>query len=75
MDQYAIANNGGTDVIVDYEDGTDKFLLVGGLTFDAIRLVSTSTGATINVGDTVLASILSVTLPQLDSSDFLVLGP
>ncbi|MEM9246514.1 MAG: calcium-binding protein [Cyanobacteria bacterium P01_F01_bin.153] len=74
VDQYAIAANGGTDVILDYEDGTDKFLLVGGLTFDAIRLVGTSTGATINVGDTVLASVLNVTLSQLDSSDFLVLG-
>ncbi|MEM9770052.1 MAG: hypothetical protein AAF889_00355 [Cyanobacteria bacterium P01_D01_bin.73] len=75
VDQYAIANNGGVDVIVDYEDGTDKFLLVGGLTFGALQLANTSTGVSINTGNTQLATVLSTTLSELDSSDFLVLAP
>ena len=75
VDQYAIAVNTGADVVLDYDDGTDKFLLVGGLTFDALQFEDVMTGVTIRVDGILLTTVLNTTAAELESDDFLTLSP
>ncbi len=74
-DQYAIIPEAGSDVIFDYEDGIDKFLLVGGLTLEALQVVDSPAGATFRQGETVLATVLGRAAVQVDPSDFIILPP
>lgn len=75
LDQFAIVANTGSDVIFDYEDGTDKFLLVGGLTFGTLQVIDTPTGAAIVQGETLLATVLNTPASSLETTDFLILPP
>ena len=73
-DQFVLRAGDGTDRIVDYRDGLDKFVLTGGLEFSDIRTVQNINNAQIQVIATgeVLANLNSVAANALAESDFLI---
>ncbi|MEM9273769.1 MAG: FG-GAP-like repeat-containing protein [Cyanobacteria bacterium P01_F01_bin.143] len=73
-DQFVLRAGDGTDRIVDYRDGLDKFVLTGGLEFSDIRTVQNINNTQIQVIATgeVLANLNSVTANFLNQDDFLV---
>ncbi|UQR61116.1 VCBS domain-containing protein [Bradyrhizobium sp. C-145] len=53
-DQFRLQTNGGTDVITDYTQGTDKIGLLGGAALGGVSFTNTSAsaaGTTLNSGD------------------------
>ncbi|WP_445248809.1 beta strand repeat-containing protein, partial [Microcoleus sp. OTE_8_concoct_300] len=72
-DVFVLSNptSGGSSVITDYEDGEDKFLLVGGLNFSSLSFVQVSSNTEIRVNNLTLALLLNVTATVLDAGDFL----
>ncbi|MEM9275623.1 MAG: hypothetical protein AAGA80_22070, partial [Cyanobacteria bacterium P01_F01_bin.143] len=73
-DKFVLRAGDGTDRIVDYRDGLDKFVLTGGLEFSDINTVQNINNTQIQVIATgeVLANINSVTANFLDDADFIV---
>ncbi|MEM9273768.1 MAG: FG-GAP-like repeat-containing protein [Cyanobacteria bacterium P01_F01_bin.143] len=71
-DKFVLRAGDGTDRIVDYRDGLDKFVLSGGLEFSDIRTVQNINNTQIQVIATgeFLANLNSVTANALDESDF-----
>ena len=67
-------SNSGIDTILNFEVGTDKFVLAGGLSFDALQINSTSNGYVLQVTTTgeVLANIFGVNNP-ITALDFVTL--
>ncbi|MEG5125202.1 calcium-binding protein, partial [Microcoleus sp. ARI1-B5] len=52
--------NSGIDTILNFEVGTDKFALAGGLSFDSLQINSTANGTVLQRASTglVLANVL-----------------
>ena len=73
-DKFVLRVGDGTDHIVDYRDGLDKFVLTGGLEFGDINIVQEINTTQLQVTATgeVLASLNSVTANFLDQDDFIV---
>ncbi|ELS03307.1 putative calcium-binding protein,FG-GAP repeat protein [Xenococcus sp. PCC 7305] len=73
-DQFVLRAGDGTDRIVDYRDGLDKFVLTGGLEFSDLRTVQNINNTQIQVIATgeVLANLNSVTANFLNQDDFIV---
>jgi Ca2+-binding RTX toxin-like protein len=71
-DFFTLSAGEGTDNIVDYRDGVDKFILADGLEFEQIEIVQNISNTQIKLDDTdeVLANLSSVTANFLDASDF-----
>lgn len=71
-DTFVIAENSGTDTIVDFEVGTDRIALSGGLRLDQILIGWGSSGTTIRAAQTggVLAVVNNVAPWSLNSSSF-----
>ena len=71
-DKFVLRAGDGTDRIVDYRDGLDKFVLTGGLEFSDLRTVQNINSTQIQVIATgeVLANLSSVTANFLNESDF-----
>ncbi|MEM9275842.1 MAG: hypothetical protein AAGA80_23210 [Cyanobacteria bacterium P01_F01_bin.143] len=74
VDKFVLRAGDGTDRIVDYRDGLDKFVLTGGLEFSDIRIVQNINSTQIQVIATgeVLANLNSVTANFLEQDDFIV---
>ncbi|MDJ0678398.1 MAG: hypothetical protein QNJ18_00885, partial [Xenococcaceae cyanobacterium MO_167.B52] len=64
----------GNDVIADYVDGVDRFVLGGGLEFNELTIVQNITNTQIQIAGTseVLATLNSVTANFLNAEDFIV---
>ena len=73
-DKFVLRAGDGTDRIVDYRDGLDKFVLTGGLDFSDIRTVQNINNTQLQVIATgeVLANLNSVTANFLDQDDFVL---
>jgi hypothetical protein len=71
-DKFVFTVGEGTDIIEDYSDGQDSFLLTGGLTFGALDINDSAGGDTIIrvVGGDVLAILEGVNSTVIDVSDF-----
>jgi Ca2+-binding RTX toxin-like protein len=73
-DFFVLKSGKGTDLVSDYRDGQDKFILSGGLQFSDLILVQNGSNIQIQLSatDEVLATVNSVTTNVLNSEDFLV---
>lgn len=73
-DKFVLRSGDGTDRIVDYRDGLDKFVLTGGLEFSDIKTVQNINNTQIQVIATgeVLANLNSVTANFLNQDDFII---
>ena len=73
-DRFVLNSNSGIDTILNFEVGTDKFVLAGGLSFDALQINSTTNGYVLQVATTgeVLANIFGVNNP-ITALDFVTL--
>gem|GEM_PF-5603366 len=73
-DKFILRAGDGTDRIVDYRDGFDKFVLTGGLEFSDIKTVQNinSTQLQFIATGEVLANLNSVTANFLNQDDFIV---
>jgi ELWxxDGT repeat protein len=65
-DVFALRSGGGSDTIVDFDLGSDRFALLGGLQFDDLSF----TGNKIMFGEELLASLDGINAEQLSSTDF-----
>ena len=72
-DLFILSAGEGTDTIIDYRDGIDKFVLANGLTFGQLEIVQNISNTQIQIGGSgeILANLNSVTANALDSSDFI----
>jgi Ca2+-binding RTX toxin-like protein len=71
-DSFTLRAGEGTDSIIDYRDGVDKFILADDLEFGQIEVVQNTYNTQIKLSDTdeVLANLSSVTANSLDANDF-----
>ncbi|MEB3883574.1 choice-of-anchor I family protein [Lyngbya sp. CCY1209] len=74
-DRFLLVPNAGTDLIADFTDGTDLFILGNGLTFDQLAITQEegTTVVKINSSDEVLATVPGVAVDDLTSEDFTLL--
>jgi|GEM_PF-2468512 Ca2+-binding RTX toxin-like protein len=70
-DVFVLRDGEGRDVINDFEDGTDRIALEGGLTFADLERVAVSGATLLNLNDDTLAKIKGVTPAQLTQADFI----
>ena len=73
-DFFVLRSGTGSDVIADYQDRNDRFMLRDGLTFDDLNLVQNLDNVRVELAATheSLATVNSVTVDVLDADDFLV---
>ncbi len=71
-DRFLLVEEAGTDLIADFENNTDVFVLAAGLTFDQLALTQVNGLTQIQVIDTdeVLATLPGTPLSQLGEDDF-----
>ena len=71
-DQFVLSADGGTDTVINFEVGVDKFVLTGGLSFQQLQFSATPNGTLLQVTGTnrVLANLLGAN-GAIASSDFL----
>ncbi|MGC9526009.1 MAG: choice-of-anchor I family protein [Limnospira sp.] len=71
-DRFLLVPNAGTDLIADFTDGTDLFILGNGLTFDQLAITEEegTTVVKISSSDEVLATVPGVAVDDLTSEDF-----
>ena len=69
---FFVLTGEGSDLITDYFDGTDKFLLADDLEFEDLSIVQNSNSTQIKLTETdeVLATLNSVTANFLNEDDF-----
>ena len=74
-DRFVLNSNSGVDTVLNFEVGTDKFVLGGGLGFDALRINSTTNGYVLQVAATgeTLANIFGANNP-ITALDFVTLS-
>ncbi|MEG4067792.1 cadherin-like domain-containing protein, partial [Microcoleus sp. Pol11C2] len=65
----------GSAVITDYEDGKDKFVLVGDLNFSELKFVQAGEDTEIRLNDKTLARLAKVDAKVIDANDFVGLNP
>ena len=71
-DSFLLRAGDGTDLIVDYQDGTDNFLL-DGLTFGDLTIVQSATDTILQAGGEDLATLLGISAASIDSGDFVTI--
>jgi Ca2+-binding RTX toxin-like protein len=73
-DSFVLRVGEGTDLVSDYKDRQDKFILSSGLQFSDLTLVQNGNNTQIQLTttDEVLATVNSVTVNVLNSEDFIV---
>jgi Ca2+-binding RTX toxin-like protein len=69
-DVFILRDGEGRDVINDYSDGTDKFVLAGGLSFSQLSFSTAGSGTLIKKGGTAIAKISNTKPSELTASDF-----
>ncbi|MGD1699247.1 putative Ig domain-containing protein, partial [Dapis sp. BLCC M229] len=69
-DEFVLTPNQGRDTINDYEDGTDSFLLTGGLGFADLSFQSNAGSTLIKAEGNTLARLLGVDASVLGAEDF-----
>jgi Ca2+-binding RTX toxin-like protein len=69
-DVFVLRDGEGRDVINDYSDGTDRFVLAGGLKFSQLSLSAAGTGTLIKHGGSTLAKINNTNPNELTGADF-----
>ena len=69
-DTFVLRPGDGSDVILDFTDGSDFIGLSLGLTFAQLSLANGSNGATISLGSEVLATLSGVDVSVLTEADF-----
>jgi len=72
-DRIVVKVGEGGDLLFDYSDGADKFLLADGLTYEDLRFDNHSTGVQITVDETSenLVLLVGISSDILDESDFI----
>ncbi|QIZ69533.1 DUF4347 domain-containing protein [Oxynema aestuarii] len=70
-DRFVLREDGGHDVIVDFEVGVDLLALSGGLTPDAVEFVAGDRGTIVRLagGDRLLATLENVSADELSTGD------
>ena len=73
-DFFVLAVGEGQDIIADYRDKSDRFILSGGLQFDELNFVQSLDNVRVELAATheVLATVNLITVDALDVNDFLV---
>ncbi len=73
-DHFILRQQSGRDQIQDYQDGLDKFILTGGLTFNDLKLIQGINNISIRTKGTneLLALMNNVGVNSLDADDFIV---
>ncbi|MEM6502909.1 MAG: hypothetical protein AAF685_13845 [Cyanobacteria bacterium P01_C01_bin.89] len=69
-DGFVLAEGFGSDVILDFEDGSDRLLLAAPLTFESLTLQSQGNSTQILAGGEILATVIGVDNSLLTSADF-----
>ncbi|WP_088889340.1 hypothetical protein [Leptolyngbya ohadii] len=68
-DTFVFAQNKGTDVITDFQNGQDSIGLIG-LSFDDLRFIQQGSKTLIQSGTQTVVELAGVRVGQLDASDF-----
>ena len=73
-DSFVLKIGGGNDSILDYFDGSDRFILSQGLEFSDLKIIQnfSSTQIKVSESDEILATLSSVTANFLSEDDFVV---
>ena len=76
-DRFLFVEGSGTDLIADYEDGQDLFVLGEGLTFDQLTIsqISGLTQIQVTSTDEVLATLPGIAVGDIGQEDFTVFEP
>ena len=71
-DRFVLNGEGGTDTVINFEVGVDKFVLTGGVSFQQLQFSATPNGTLLQVAgtDRVLANLVGIN-GAIGSSDFL----
>jgi Ca2+-binding RTX toxin-like protein len=69
-DRFVLASGEGTDTIQDFQNGTDKIALAGGLTYSQLTIQRDGSRVKISFGSEVLAYLDGVTFNLIDPTDF-----
>jgi CSLREA domain-containing protein len=69
-DRFVLASGEGTDTIQDFQNGTDKIALAGGLTYSQLTIQRDGTRVKISFGTEVLAYLDAVNFALIDPTDF-----
>jgi Ca2+-binding RTX toxin-like protein len=70
-DQFILSPTQTGETILDFEDGEDSFLLIGGIAFDDLDISPSSGNAVIKFEDTTLATVEDVDTDMLTELDFI----
>lgn len=65
-----LTKGGGSDVIVDFQEGQDLIALTGGVQFAQLAIAQGNGATTISLGSEVLASINGVAVGSITEQDF-----
>ncbi|HEY9301999.1 MAG TPA: calcium-binding protein, partial [Phormidium sp.] len=73
-DRFILAANKGSDIIVDFQNGTDSIILTGGLTFAQLTITQSSGSTLITSKNTneLLATLSGIPVSQIGTEDFIV---
>ena len=73
-DYFVLRSEEGEDLITDYFDNRDRFILANGLQFADLNLIQNGDNAQIRIAasDEILATVVSTNVNVLDSNDFIV---
>jgi Ca2+-binding RTX toxin-like protein len=69
-DRFVLASGEGTDTIQDFQNGTDKICLAGGLTYSQLTIQRDGTRVKISFDSEVLAYLDAVNFSLIDPTDF-----
>ncbi len=72
-DRFVLRRGEGADTIYDFQDGLDRLVLSGGLSFGQISVIATTTTVCrIQVGTETLATLSNVRASLISAADFVV---
>ena len=73
-DFFVLRAGEGEDLITDYFDNRDRFILANGLQFTELSLIQNGNKAQIRIAasDEILATVVSVNVDVLDDDDFII---
>ncbi|MEQ8956690.1 MAG: hypothetical protein RLP02_02000, partial [Coleofasciculus sp. C2-GNP5-27] len=71
-DQFLLRLGEGMDMVFNFSDGEDSFLLANGLTFDQLTITSSGYSSAITVAGEQLATVFGVPANLITEADFTV---